>query len=263
MLPLLFMKIVTPSMDRIAFLLLNRAFCLRFNVLWSVLITMTMKTLAITCLLSIVPVSLCTAAPSVGSLSRSAQLLSHLDDIVYANNEDTTKRTSDINGFVFPETSRIILVGQSGQEIDIGEVFFSNTGDTTTGVHVEMNYEKFDDQFLSMRPFRCLTDQSEWFCYLPYPYEIKKTITSDKLTDLEYQLLFIWKSPKKFGIDAWNGVYYKLALNDDGTIGGSLLQGDLNVLANPPEPYSYPIDLNEFLSEGAKNRLFPELIIRP
>lgn len=39
-----------------------------------------------------------------------------------------------------------------------------------------------------------------------YPYELKQTITTENFTDLEYQLLFIWKSPKDFGIDAWNGV---------------------------------------------------------
>lgn len=164
---------------------------------------------------------------------------------------------------VFPDSARIILIDQSGQELDIGGVMFSASSAQSTHVSVEMNHDNFVDQFLSMRPFRCLTDPAEWFCYLPYPYELNKTITPDDMTDLEYQLLFIWKSPRNFGIDAWNGVYYKLELGENGTINSQLLQGDLNVLANPPEPYSYPIDLNEFISDGAKNRLFPSLVIRP
>ena len=76
-------------------------------------------------------------------------------------------------------------------------------------------------------------------------------------------MLFIWKSPGNFGIDAWNGVYYQLSWQEDGTLLGKLLQGDLNVLADPPEPFSHPIDLDEFIAEDAQNRLFPALIIRP
>lgn len=76
-----------------------------------------------------------------------------------------------------------------------------------------MDHDQFEDQFRSMHAFRCLTDPSEWFCYLPYPYEIANTITPDDLTNLEYHLLFVWKSPKVFGIDAWNGVYDKLEAN--------------------------------------------------
>jgi len=161
-----------------------------------------------------------------------------------------------------PDNARIILIHQDGHEIDIGEVIFSKSSDQEIGIKVEMDHSQFVDQFLSMRPFRCLVDTSEWFCYLPYPYELEQTITPENLTDLEYSLLFIWKSPKDFGIDAWNGVYYKLEQEEDGTLRGQLMQGDLNVLANPPEPFTYPIDLNEFISDGAKKRLYPSMIIR-
>ena len=162
----------------------------------------------------------------------------------------------------FPDVMSIYLVGQNGDETEVGDVTFSKNENATYDVNVEMDNSQFEDQFLSMRPFRCLSESSEWFCYLPYPYELTKTITSDDLTELEYQLLFIWKSPKNFGIDAWNGVYYKLTANPDGSISGQLLQGDLNVLADPPAPYSHPIDLAEFIEEGANNRLYPSLVIR-
>ena len=163
----------------------------------------------------------------------------------------------------FPDTAQVILIDQQGGELPIGVVEFSTGNDLATGVNVEITNTRFEDQFLSMRPFKCLTESSEWFCYLPYTYELKRTITPEDLTELEYQLLFIWKSPKTFGIDAWNGVYYKLTMQDDGTISGQLLQGDLNVLADPPEPGSHPIDLSEFIDEGANNRLYPSLVIRP
>ena len=166
-------------------------------------------------------------------------------------------------GAGFPDSADIYLIDQNDAELRIGTVVFSGQEGGAYGVDVDIDSAGFEDQFLSMRPFRCLTGSSEWFCYLPYPYDLKKTITTDDFTELEYQLLFIWKSPKSFGIDAWNGVYYKLSHNADGTLSGHLLQGDLNVLANPPEPYSRPIDLMEFIDEGAKNRLYPSIIIRP
>lgn len=166
-------------------------------------------------------------------------------------------------GTGFAEQMGIFLIDQNGAELEVGSVKLSKNHNGAYSVNVEMDNPFFEDQFLSMRPFRCLTQSAEWFCYLPYPYDLYKTITFDDLTELEYQLLFIWKSPKNFGIDAWNGVYYQLTANNDGSISGQLLQGDLNVLANPPEPYSHPIDLYEFIDEGAKNRLYPSLIIRP
>lgn len=173
-----------------------------------------------------------------------------------------TKERSDPQA-LFPESGRISLINQQGEELDIGEVTFTKVDKDAVRVEVELESPAFIDQFLSMRPFKCITEPTEWFCYLNYPYELHKLINADDMTELEYQLMFIWKSPRMHGIDAWNGVYYKLTAQADGTFIGKLLQGDLNVLASPPEPYSHPIDLNEFIEEDAKNRLFPSLIIRP
>lgn len=194
-----------------------------------------------------------------GNAVTTVQPVNFLDDTTPEN--DQLSESTDTS--IWPDNARIYLIDQSGNELDVGQVTFSDPQNAVTGVDVEMDSEKLIDQFLSMRPFRCLTETSEWFCYLPYPYELNRTIAPDDLTELEYQLLFIWKSPKTFGIDAWNGVYYKLSRQDDGSIAGELLQGDLNVLADPPEKFSHPIDLYEFIDEGADNRLFPSLIIRP
>ena len=114
-----------------------------------------------------------------------------------------------------------------------------------------------------MRPFRCIEGETEWFCYLEYPYDLRSVVTQDDLTDLEYQLLFIRKTPSEFGIDAWNGIYYTLTVNESGEIKGALSQGDLNVLQSPPEPYSHPIDPNEFFDDEAPRQRFPTLSIRP
>ena len=113
-----------------------------------------------------------------------------------------------------------------------------------------------------MRPFSCLTDPAEWFCYLPYTYELEQTVTPADLTELEYQLLFIWKSPGSFGIDAWNGVYYQLSWQEDGPCLANCYR-EISMSWHPPEPFSHPIDLDEFIAEDAQSRLFPSLIIRP
>lgn len=111
-----------------------------------------------------------------------------------------------------------------------------------------------------MRPFRCIEGAAEWFCYLEYPYDLKSVVTTKDLSDLEYQLLFIRKTPSDFGIDAWNGLYYKLVIEEDGSITGELLKGDLNSLQSPPsEKYAKPVDLDEFIPGDKSKKLFPTL----
>jgi hypothetical protein len=46
----------------------------------------------------------------------------------------------------------------------------------------------------------------------------------------------LFKPPNGFGIDAWNGLYFKMKLGDEGTIDGMLHEADFNVLAVPPDP---------------------------
>ena len=82
--------------------------------------------------------------------------------------------------------------------------------------------------------FKCLPHTTQVVCYLAYPYENKRFITKDDVTDLEYDLLFLHKSPQEYGIDAWNGFYYDLEMTEMGFV-GELRETDLNVLASPPE----------------------------
>ena len=162
----------------------------------------------------------------------------------------------------FPETAEVYLVDQQQREIKIGEVRFTTNDNGQTAVRVNLDTDQFTDHFLSMRPFRCIEGKKEWFCYLEYPYDLRAVITEDDLSDLEYQLLFIKKSPTEFGIDAWNGLYYRLQLEADGSLTGQLLEGDLNSLQSPPaEKYAKPIDLGEFIEGDESRRLFPTLRI--
>ena len=162
----------------------------------------------------------------------------------------------------FPETADIYLVDQQQQETKIGDVSFVAIGNGQTSVKVNLDTAQFTDHFLSMRPFRCIEGATEWFCYLSYPYDLRSLISDDDLSDLEYQLLFIRKTPSEFGIDAWNGLYYQLQVEADNTITGKLLEGDLNSLQSPPaEQFAKPVDLDEFIEADKSRRLFPTLRI--
>lgn len=162
----------------------------------------------------------------------------------------------------FPAEATISLVARDGSKTRIGTVRFGEASGGMRGFAVDLDGEEFSEHFLSMRPFRCITGDTEWYCHLPYPYDLRGTVSGDDLTDLEYSLLFIRKLPSEFGIDAWNGLYYDLVLNADGTISGRLLEGDLNVLASPPgEPLARPIDTGSFIEGDSSKRSFPEVVI--
>lgn len=128
----------------------------------------------------------------------------------------------------------ISLVSSDGSSLAIGTATFSPDA-AGAKVSVEMTAPEYQDEFLSMRPFRCLAGDKETWCHLEYPYDVPGHVTADDLVDLEYKLLFLFKSPAGYGIDAWNGLYFKLALQDDGSISGKVNETDLNVLAVPPE----------------------------
>lgn len=158
--------------------------------------------------------------------------------------------------------ARIYLLDQQGNKTDIGQVSFAGWTDGQTAISVEIDSPAFSSQFLSMRPFRCLESAREWFCYLEYPYPLKNIISRTDLRDLSYRLLFLRKKPAEFGIDAWNGLYYQLSIDNNNVITGVLLEGDLNSLASPPdEPWARPIDLDEFVPADA-NRLYPRILIQ-
>ena len=75
----------------------------------------------------------------------------------------------------------------------------------------------------------------KYWCRVPYPYEIKRQISSGDLTDLEYDLLFIWKGASEYGINMWNGVYYKLTAAKAVKVTGALNEMDMDKLSAPPE----------------------------
>ena len=133
-----------------------------------------------------------------------------------------------------PEGSKsITLISEAGGKLDLGHIEFKKDGDGAT-FEVTLANPEFHDEFLSMRPFQCLGGVKEMRCHLVYPYDLKRRITADDLADLEYSLLFLFKPPAGYGIDPWNGLYFKLALADDGTLSGPVHDVNLDPLGVPP-----------------------------
>ncbi|MGR8920495.1 MAG: hypothetical protein ACU85V_12835 [Gammaproteobacteria bacterium] len=99
-------------------------------------------------------------------------------------------------------------------------------------------------------------------CHLAYPYAKGARVTAADLRDLEYDLMFVQKTPEEYGIDAWHGRYYVLGFTDDG-IEGILHEVDLNVLAAPPEDgVTYPVTADMLHPADAAAHPYPRLLIR-
>jgi hypothetical protein len=141
----------------------------------------------------------------------------------------------------------IYLVTAEDERIQVATVAFSETGGKT-GYRISWLDEKFDDHFLSMRPFKCLAGAEKLWCRVPYPYDNRREVSVDDLTDLEYDLLFLWKGAGEYGINMWNGVYYRLTLDGERIVGG-LHEVDMDILSAPPDDGNLrplaPADLEE------------------
>lgn len=154
----------------------------------------------------------------------------------------------------------IFLLDNKGAEILIGSVTFKKS-DSGSTYALHMEHEKFRDYFLSMKEMKCL-EGPELMCHLPYPYKQPHSVTADDLSWLSHDLLFMFKSPKEFGANFWNGVYYNMHV-DAGIIKGSAEAVDLNLLASPPDDLGVP-PMNEGERDeiDSSKRWLPNLIIR-
>ncbi len=149
------------------------------------------------------------------------------------------------------------LQDQDGTRIHIASV------DVTDGTYkLTLDEAPFSDHFLSMRPFKCVEGPEMLWCHVPYPYEIKRDISSDP-TDLEYDFLFLWKKAGSYGIDMWNGVYYELTEQDGGLV-GDLHEMDMNVLSVPPDTGELrPLKPTDLEPGDPDSHWLPQLVIGP
>lgn len=127
----------------------------------------------------------------------------------------------------------VFLTNVEGDRIAVADINFTPADNGATYI-ITMREDPFADHFLSMRPFKCLEGSAKHWCHVPYPYDIRRTVSPDDLTDLEYDLLFIWKGATEYGINMWNGVYYQLEMTD-GRITGALSEIDMDTLSAPPD----------------------------
>lgn len=139
-------------------------------------------------------------------------------------------QAAPLAAFEFSGAKTVTLVESDGTAHVVADITFDETG----SYKISWRDETFGDHFLSMRPFKCLEGETKYWCRVPYPYDIKRQVSGSDLTDLEYDLLFVWKGSKEYGINMWNGVYYRLE-SEDGRLVGTLSEMDLAKLASPPE----------------------------
>ena len=153
------------------------------------------------------------------------------------------------------EVRAVHLVAADGAALKVAELRLDPPGpDGTRGYAVAWDESLFEDHFLSMRPFRCLGGGAQLWCRVPYPYEIRRVLAPGDATDLEYDLLFVWKKTGDYGIDLWNGVYFDLtgpaAGSWAGPWAGAQMDIDLNGLGVPPPAGELRPISEDDLSEG-------------
>jgi len=154
------------------------------------------------------------------------------------------------------EIRSVFLEDLAGARIEIATVEVDETG----AYNLTLGEAPFNDHFLSMRPFKCLESPQKHWCYVPYPYEIARNISTE-LTDLEYDFLFVWKGSNDYGINMWNGVYYKLE-EQEGRLVGKLHELDMDVLSAPPEAGELrPLSAKHLHEGDPESHWLPRLVI--
>ena len=155
---------------------------------------------------------------------------------------------------------QIKLVELDGRTHAVAEIEFKPSA-SGASYKIIWKDEPFSDHFLSMRPFKCLEGTTKYWCRVPYPYEIKRQVSKSDLTDLEYDLLFIWKGAKEYGINMWNGVYYKISAKD-GKLIGTINEMDMDRLSAPPDDGNLrPIREQDLEPGEPESHWLPKLVI--
>lgn len=132
----------------------------------------------------------------------------------------------------------VYLHDRDGEARPIGTVVFQPEADKLR-FSLVLDHSRFTDYFLSMREFKCVAGSAEILCHVPYPYPHPATVTHDDLRWLEHALLFLFKTPNEFGARLWNGVYFQLAVTDEGIVGTPQVI-DLKHISAPPADASLP-----------------------
>ncbi|ORU93274.1 MAG: hypothetical protein A6F70_05235 [Cycloclasticus sp. symbiont of Bathymodiolus heckerae] len=155
---------------------------------------------------------------------------------------------------------KIYLMSSGGELTHFANVEFTPNDDNIE-YKVSLVDKPFEDQFLSMRPFKCIMGTKQVMCHVPYPYEKNGFITESNLTSLSYDLLFLHKSPSEYGINMWNGILYQLK-EVGNEIRGVVSEIDMNVIASPPDDLNEPFLEDEIFEADLVNYVYPRVLIK-
>ena len=169
-----------------------------------------------------------------------------------------------VTSFIYADTlsgsKKIYLVSSAGELTHFANVEFTPIEDRVD-YKITIIDKPFENKFLSMRPFKCIMGKKQVMCYLPYPYENNGFIKKSDLTDLSYDLLFLHKNPAEYGINLWNGIFYRLSITENG-IEGVVHEVDMNIIASPPENDAPPFAEDEIFEADTDNYVYPRLLIK-
>lgn len=154
----------------------------------------------------------------------------------------------------------IILVEADGTGHSVATIAFTQNGNKSS-YSIDWTDKRFAEHFLSMRPFRCLEGSEKYWCRVPYPYPIRREVSVNDLTDLEYDTMFIWKGSTEYGINMWNGVYYRLQIEGDRLV-GELHEIDMDTLSAPPDEGNLrPVREQDLEPGEPESHWLPKIII--
>ena len=136
-------------------------------------------------------------------------------------------------------THALSLHTRDGSKMSLGSVTFTPVAPERSAFTLKLDHTAFKDFFLSMKEFKCLEGGGEVTCHVPYPYPQPGTVSPTDLAWLEHSLLFLFKLPNEFGAKLWNGLYFKLAMTENGLV-GTPQAIDLNLISAPPADPSKP-----------------------
>lgn len=156
---------------------------------------------------------------------------------------------------------QVVLSNAQGERVVIGNVRFEPAGDGRWRFDLQLDPQRFEERFLAMRPFKCLTGVKQQLCHFPYGTE--RMISRDDLVPLEYALMFLHKRPADVNVNSANGVYYKLRWNGSPPVGfrGELYDVDMDPIIVPEGDRQRPIRAEDLLRGDEGSHWLPHLSI--
>jgi hypothetical protein len=112
----------------------------------------------------------------------------------------------------------ITLSDGASERIVIGSAVFTSAADGKTQFKIELDPDKFQEYFLAMRPFKCVTGTRQHMCHFPLT-RVGETFSGDDLVPLEYALMFMHKKPAMVSLNSRDGLYYQLTRTAKGFSG--------------------------------------------